>query len=305
MRRVRLEAEARRIDALVDALTEKRRRQRETWRRVLDVARHERVITPEAVEAYAALLLTTDDGVPLRPAAHHWLWLQLLCDRRIKKLLIIAPPESAKTTWVISAYAGCRVALFPEESLIIGSVSSEVAENRSLSLRSMVETEVWQQTFPGVLPIKARDGGMKWETTRWSLAYGGVPRPGRIHPTVAAYGTGGSIIGSRANEIIGDDLHDEENSRTKHQRDLVKRWAHTSLLSRRKSRVGRATLIGTAWHPDDLYAEWRQAKDVVTCHVPLLSEGEEVTATLTYPDGWPHEMLGDPIGYADTQLLAA
>lgn len=282
-----------RIDLLRATETRKLRKQAHL-RATIDDARHAGHITPDAVYAFAALHLRDDLNRPIRPAPHHELWVRLLCDWRIKRLLIIAPPESAKTTWVISAYLGCKVGIFPESNTIIGSVSGPVAERRSLSLRGMIETPEWQATFPGVLPVTASDG-LKFGTTEWSLAPNGQPTSGRLHPTISAYGTGGSVIGSRADEIIADDLLDEDNSRTTHQRGLVERWLHTSLLSRRKARVGRIVVVGTAWHEADIYANIRRSPDWVVCHMLLLTEGEAVYAHLSYPDDWPWEMAGEPI----------
>lgn len=262
-------------------------------------ARRRGLLTPNVVAAYAELHLVDDAGRPISPAAHHKLWLRLLCDERIKKLLIIAPPESAKTTWAISAYLGCRIGFFPEQSVIIGSASGDVAEKRSLSLRTMTESEAWQTTFAGI----DRAMGMRWDPREWSVAPDGRPFSGRLHPTVAAYGTGGAITGSRADLVLADDLLDFENSRTAHQRDLVEQWLHNSLLSRRKSRTGRAIVIGTAWHSNDIYAKARREGGWVVCHTPLLSQGAEMYANLSYPDNWPHEMLGEPI--AGASVIAA
>ncbi len=255
-------------------------------------------LTPEIVTAFASLHLHTDGGMPVASAAHHTLWLRLLCDECITKLLIVAPPESAKTTWTISAYVGCYIGFYPEHSVIIGSTSGEVAEKRSLSLRALVETAGWQSTFTDVLPVRAAEG-LKWSSNEWSLAPHGLPHPGRIHPTISAYGTGGSVIGSRADLVIADDLLDFDNSRTAHQRMLVETWLHNSLLSRRKSRIGRAIMIGTAWHHDDIYSKARKEGGWVVCHTPLLSDSPEVYATLTYPDDWPYERLGEPVATAE------
>lgn len=259
------------------------------------------MLVPMTVAAYAALNLTDDFGMPITPAAHHWLWLKLLCDERIKRLLIIAPPESAKTTWTISAYLGCRIGFWPEQSIIIGSVSGPVAEKRSMSLRTAVESDEWQFTFAGVEPVRAANG-FKWETAEWSVAPEGKPRPGRLHPTVAAYGTGGSVIGSRADLVVADDLLDFDNSRTAHQRDLVETWLHTSLLSRLKSGNGRVVIVGTAWHHDDIYSKARKEGGWVVCHIPLLSDTNEVIAKISYPDNWPHEVIGQPVGVAEMAI---
>lgn len=273
-------------------------------RAVIQEAAKGKRLTPEAVVAYAALHLVRDDGKPIEPAPHHQLWLRLLCDQHIRKLLIIAPPESAKTTWVISAYLGCRIGIFPQQSVIIGSDAGATAEKRSVSLRAMVTTEAWQETFPGVLPVRAHDGGLKWETTEWSLAPDGVPFPGRLHPTIAAYGTGGAIVGSRGDLVLGDDLLNYESSRSPTWRLRTEEWAHTSFLSRRKAGIGRAAVIGTSWHPEDYLAKIREAGDWVVCHLPMLSEGPNVYATITYPDDWEYPMLGQPMAGATMDLAA-
>lgn len=260
----------------------------------MQTAIQSQLLTPESVAAFAALFLTTDAGNPILPAAHHWLWLRFLCDERVKRLLLIAPPEAAKTTWAISAYVGAYTTVYPERSVIIGSASGPIAEKRSLSLRLTATSSAYQQAFPQILPAR----GMTFGATEWSLAPGGVPHPGRLHPTVSAFGTGGAVIGSRADLVIADDLLDFENSRTAHQRDLVEQWMHRSLLSRRKARTGRAVVIGTAWHHDDLYARLRGQGDWIVVQLPLLSDGPDVAVTILYPDSWPYERLGEPIAQA-------
>lgn len=282
-----------------DLLSERELRRKARLRETIQNAVRAKKFAPEVVAAYAALHLTQDDGTPIAPAAHHWLWLSLLCDERIKKLLIIAPPESAKTTWTISAYLGCKLGFFPQASFIIGSSDGNTAKKRSLSLRAMVETDEWRATFPGVLPAQ----GLTWDSMTWSLAPHGIPTPGRLHPTIAAYGTLGNITGSRANEVIGDDLLDFENTRTVNGREMVNAWVHNSFLPRRKARIGRALMIGTAWHHDDAYVRARDAGGFVVCRTPLLSEGADVYAILTYPDNWQYERLGEPVGKAELERM--
>lgn len=266
---------------------------RESLRSIIQIDKKNQRITPEGVAAFAALHLQNDVGEPITPAPHHWLWLRLFCDERIRRLVVIAPPESAKTTWMISAFVGCYIGIWPERSVIIGSTSGSVAEKRSVSLRAMVEGAEWQKTFPGVLPVTGSEG-LRWEIDSWSIAPDGKPHAGRIHPTVSSYGTGGSIIGSRADLVIGDDLLDFDSSRTEHQRNTVEQWFHNSMLSRRKARTGRAILIGTSWHFADLYSKASKTEGWVTCKMKLLSETPEVYAELTYPSDWPHEKFGEP-----------
>lgn len=251
------------------------------------------MVTPEVVAAFAMLHMETDDGLPIAPAAHHQLWLRLICDMEIKRLLIIGTPESAKTTWVM-AYAACLIGFHPEWPGIIAASSGEVAEQRSLALRNLVASAEFRETFPTVGPAE----GMVWRTDEWSVAEGGRPHRGRLHPTVRAYGTGGSITGSRGQWIIGDDILDFDNTRTQHQRQLVDTWLHKSFLSRVRARTGIVRLIGNTWHHSDSHALLRKSEGWVSCHIPLLSEGPEVVATITYPDSFGGRPMGEPVGVA-------
>ena len=250
-------------------------------------------MTPAVVAAFAALHMQTDDGRPIVPAAHHWLWLRLICDMDIGRLLIIGTPESAKTTWVL-AYAACLIGFHPEWPGIIAASSGPVAEKRSLALRNLVGSAEFQETFPTVRPA----AGMGWRADEWSVAENGRPHAGRLHPTVSAYGTGGSVTGSRARWLIADDILDYDNTRTQHQRNVVDTWFHTSLLSRLNAREGLVRVIGNAWHHDDAHARLRRSEGWVTCHIPLLSQGEAVEAVITYPDDFAGRPMGEAVGVA-------
>lgn len=246
-------------------------------------------LTPEGVSAYASLLLTTDKGMPLIPAAHHRLWLQLACNEDITRLLIISPPESAKTSWILSAYVGAFVGAFPERSVIISSSSGPIAEKRSISLRNVIMTRAWRMCYPTLAPAL----GLPWKATQWSIAPGGIPHAGRLHPTLSAYGTGGSVVGSRADLIVADDLLDNMNTSTAYQREFAHNWFFSTLYSRLKSQTGRIIVVGTAWHADDLYARLRKSGDWVVCHLRLLAdEGQSQAAYLQYPDSYAGERLG-------------
>lgn len=269
-------------------------------RTIIQRERARGVVTPEVVAAFAMLHMQTDDGRPIVPAAHHRLWLRLICDMDIKRLLIIATPESAKTTWMM-AYMACMVGFHPEWPGIIAAVSADVAEKRSLALRLMVESDEFRETFPTVRPA----AGLAWRRHEWSAAEQGRPHAGRLHPTVSAYGTAGSVTGSRARWLVADDILDEENTRTKHQRDLVDNWLHRSLLSRVMADGGRAIIIGNAWHHDDAHARLRRNEGWVVCHIPLLSESSAVEAAISYPDGFTGRRLGRPVAAAELTAEAA
>lgn len=260
-------------------------------------AKAQNSLTPAVVAAYASVAITDDAGLPILPAPHHWLWLTLLCDKNIDKLLLIAPPESGKTSWALNAYIATYVGFYPEANVIIASVSDGVAEARSLGIRNQVESDTWKACFPNVLPAK----GMKWEQNNWSVAPNGTPMRGRIHSTLRSYGTGSAITGARADLLFGDDILDENNTHTQAQRDNVRSWLHSSFLTRLKARKGRVVLIGTSWNAGDVYNEIRKdpelGKGWVICHLPFISDAEDgFYANLQYPDDFQYRMLGRRTG---------
>lgn len=271
-------------------------RARRILRERIQRAKARGVITPDVVADFAKLHMRTADGRAIAPAAHHVLWLHLMCDPAIRRLLIVGTPESAKTTWML-AYAACLIGFHPEWPGIIAAVSGPVAEKRSEALRNLVMSAEFALTFPTVRPAE----GMGWRVHEWSVAEEGRPHAGRLHPTVSAYGTGGSVTGSRAQWLIADDILDYDNTRTQHQRNLVDTWLHTSLLSRVNARTGTVRMISNAWHHDDAVARLRRSEGWVVCHMPLLSEGPEVVATISYPDDFAGRPIGEPVGVAVIQ----
>ena len=255
---------------------------------------------PEDVARMAWLTQENDIGDRLYPADHHWVWLKLLCNPEIKRLLIIAPPESAKTTWNL-AYLATSLAFDPVPPRIIAGVTDTVAEKRSLSLRNLVTTPQFKAIWPDLKPVRT----MRWATNEWTVAPDGKPLPGRIHPSYFAAGVGGSVIGARAKEILADDVLDFDNTRTAHIRGLVSDWFWTSLYSRLMSRIGRILVVGTSWHHADLYSEIKKQSGWVTCHLPLLAEGPEVYAIINYPDDFEGDKIGDPVSEASLREVQA
>jgi hypothetical protein len=260
------------------------------WRATIKAGLAAGNMTADVVEAYAGLHLRDEKGRPITPAAHHRLWLPFLCDDRIPFLLIMAPPEAAKTTWVISAWAACRVGFFPEEPIIVCSETGPTARKRVTSVRNQVITPSWQTTFRNV----RQTVGMAWHLEEWSVSPNGIPFQGRIHATMSAFGVDGSVTGSRGRVIICDDVVSRKNAKTTQRRTDVKEYISSTLFPRLQSEErARVVVIGTPYNPDDVYADFRDSGQFVIVRTPALGAGAEYHATVEYPDDWDYEMVGE------------
>ena len=270
------------------------RQKKEQLRVVVQNAALKKVITPDVVEAYAAVHLTDETGNPIVAARHHKLWLEFICNLDIPRLLILSPYGSAKTVWAIKAYVGCYVGFFPERTTTIVCNSSSTADKRSMGLRSGVLSHEFRTTFPDLKP----DPALPFVQNQWSLMRSGKPIANRIDPTLMAFGVDGGIIGSRSDLTVCDDILDRGNSNTAHLRQQIEQTMSSTVLSRLKRKTGRVIMIGTSWKVDDYYDAAKRAGGWVVVHTPLLSDTDEFWATATYPDGYQARTLGTPIGEA-------
>jgi phage terminase large subunit-like protein len=112
----------------------------------------------------------------------------------------------------------------------------------------------------------------------------------RKEPTVMTVGVDGAVASKHYDILYCDDLVEEENSRTEHMRNKLKRWYYSVLIpcleppdpsvpSRGKLRVS-----GTRYHPEDLYDHLQKHELAEsTLIIPALnSKGESA-----WPDKFP------------------
>lgn len=110
---------------------------------------------------------------------------------------------------------------------------------------------------------------------------------------VTCVGVDGTIVGKHYDIIIGDDLVDEENTRTKYMRDKAKTWYYQTLdptLEPPDPAVphrGEYHRLGTRYHYDDLYGHLI-ANELKAHHqvIPALSTDGKSPWPEKYPAEW-------------------
>lgn len=199
------------------------------------------------------------------PAPHHWEWYDLFLAQlrgEIRHLAIQAPKDHAKSTIfskVIPLYLTCVQNIHgavakhgPDVRIINGSVNSKLAERFFIANRRELErNELLIEDFGPFRP--ERTASEKWTQTELIVRRETTSQS----PTWRAVGSGSPVQGGRAEWVIGDDLADLENSMTQLQRDKLQRWFDGDLLGtlvpdEPAGTGGRAIVIGTAKHRDDL-----------------------------------------------------
>lgn len=121
--------------------------------------------------------------------------------------------------------------------------------------------------------------------------------------TLLSRGAGQQIYGLRITHLIVDDLLDEKNTRTPKQREDLEHWFRVIVLSRfRGGHTAPWTcVIGTRFHPDDLYGKlvadklpdgrpaWHHINFPAVIRWPTKEDRSD--AEVLWPQWWPYEKL--------------
>lgn len=144
--------------------------------------------------------------------------------------------------------------------LTIARIIYEVLCNPNIRILIVSNTQLQAEIFlreikdhlkgnPTLVAVFGEQVGEKWDTREINLR-------GRTtfakESTVSCCGVGGAIIGRHYDLIIGDDLVDEENSRTDMQREKFKIWYY-KVLDPTLEPDGRFYIHGTRYNPNDHY----------------------------------------------------
>ena len=217
----------------------------------------------------------------LSPAHHHREWIAALEDQSIRRLLIIAPPGHAKTSWVSIFYPAWRVGREPTVHLGLISNTATQAHRPSVAAREVIKnSDAYHELFPYVQPDYIKG----WAEHEWFVQR---PTPGDKDATMIAAGVFGPILGARIDELILDDVVDAENVATARGREKLRDWVLTTAMSR-LTPTGRVVCVCTRWHENDL------AKDLIeqgftVIRMPAIGHYGEGEAL--WPEVWPLSKL--------------
>lgn len=217
-------------------------------------------------------------------APHHYVMCTGLEDLRIPKLLITGPPGTGKSTILSMTYPTYRLGKDPTTTVLGVSAGEKLIQTfMHAGMEIIQHSKEWQQFFPEVRPdIKAG----------WSTGNGVFVTGRNIGDQDASWFAAGlkskAITGVHAREIILDDPHDEENSKSPEGRDEVQRIYYQTIIGRGDPRGVRMVCAGRRWARDDLYGHLRQSGEWVVLDLP--AERKPNTGVLWYDIYVPRDL---------------
>jgi len=198
---------------------------------------------------FAESCFEDDTGSLIEQAPHHLHLQDVITDHT--RAVILYPVGFGKTTqitmriiWELGRDPTLRIVVVSSKGVqskkIVSTVAREIAANEKI-----------QSVFPDLKPAT---GAVRKSFENWSgssMRIEGAPT-GQKDPSVASYGLDGSISGSRADIVFGDNLMDFENTSSRLQRSKSIDRFTKEVMTRLVPGTGRAYITDTAWTRDDL-----------------------------------------------------
>jgi len=196
----------------------------------------------------------------LAPSAHHRCLLnnlQLIASGDIKRLMVLMPPGSAKSTYASVIFPIWWFIQKPQTSIIATSHTVGLVEHFSRGVQALIREYNRQIGFD----LRENDHS----STHWRTTTGGE-----------YFGTGirGAVTGRRADLVIIDDpIKSMVEADSARQRQFLWDWFSSELMTRLKPGA-RIVVIMTRWHENDLSGRLltQNNEDWTVLRLPALAE---------------------------------
>ena len=232
----------------------------------------------------------------LKLARHHLEWVdEVLANKRV---VIVAPPESAKTTVISIILLSWYIGKYPWKTNLVVSAGEDMASDIAEKVADVIEFNPrYRLVFPNVQPDKKRG----WSRAGYEVVDTGLDpvtwarlTATKKDPTIFSGGVGTSgVNGRRASGLcIGDDLHDRA-SRTSDKicRDTVD-FVKDTFLSRATDDA-HVVIVQTRWSRRDTVAFLKTLRDENGAQMYAVFEHPAIDAdgNSYWPEQWPIERL--------------
>lgn len=246
-----------------------------------------------SLRVFSGLIGRTIEGKATIPPRHLAdIVIPALMDDSLGHTVIVAPPESAKTTQLI---ANTAFQLGRNPQLHVAFISNTAAQGykRSVAVRDLIQLD---PRYHAIFPEATPDLRKGWSQDEWYLQR---ENPTDKDASLVAGGVGAPILGNRIDLGVLDDIADKDNMATPLQREKVMDWLERIFMTRLTPRA-RCIMIATRWHASDP-VDWAKRQGWHCITIPAITEEGESY----WPEHWPLYKLscqgehGQPRCYVD------
>jgi predicted phage terminase large subunit-like protein len=216
-----------------------------------------------------------------------------------KRVIINIAPRMGKSEFSSYLFPSRFIGRFPEKKIIMGTHTSGLSEDFGRRVKNLVDTEEYQELYPGTQIAADQKAAGKWSTSAGGQYY--------------AVGVGGSIAGRGADLFVIDDPHSEQDVKTNSTLafDSAWSWFQTGPLQRLMP-GGAIIIIMTRWSKKDLTGRLidHQIKNPDSdqweiIELPAILHEDTDHEKSLWPEQWPLEELKSKKAGMDPQFWNA
>jgi len=165
--------------------------------------------------------------------------------------LVLMPRDHQKSAMMAYRVAW-EITRNPAITILYISSTANLAEKQLKMIKDILTNKIYTRYWPDmILPDEGKRE--KWTNSEISVDHPKRKLEGVRDPTVFTGGLTTSLTGLHCNVAVLDDVVVQENAYTEEGREKVK--AQYSLLASIESADAREWVVGTRYHPSDLYSE--------------------------------------------------
>jgi len=235
--------------------------------------------SPEGFGAFFEYL----HGIPLHSEGEKWIRNAYDAHSKNMGLAQECHRESGKTTVFSKFFLAFRIGQEPHKTNAIIRINGTKARETAEGVASIIESDPrWKKVFPHVVPDPERGWGQEgYYVKRADLDYEDwqkVRTQQPDDPTFVGYGyDSGSIIGSRfSGVVIVDDIHNDQNTRSRTELKKVKVFVTDTLEYCRMENAWEIWNF-TPWTLNDMYAWIKSTGEYIVSKSPVFVEATETT----------------------------
>lgn len=173
--------------------------------------------------------------------------------------LVLLPRDHMKSH-LAAVKAAWYITKDPSTTILYVSATSGLAEKQLFAIKNILTSDTYRRYWPEM--INREEGKRElWNVTSLSVDHPARKSEGVRDATVLAAGLTTNITGFHANHVFLDDLVVPKNAYTGEGRETVRRLY--SQLASIESTGATETVVGTRYHPNDLYNDLMEMKEMV------------------------------------------
>lgn len=176
------------------------------------------------------------------------------CGKGSTNKLIMFPRAHLKSHCV-ATWAAWIITRHPEVTMLYESATAALSETQLHAIKNILESPTYTRYFPEY--VHPQEGKReKWTNSAISIDHEKRKKEGIRDATVTIAGLTTNTTGWHADVILADDLVVPENAYTEDGRDQVLK--KSSQFTSIRNAGGFTLACGTRYHPNDIYATWKQ-----------------------------------------------